>query len=125
LTADLARALSAPSAPAVDAGNVFSGLYEGHTSYVVHEAKQDGDTARVQLDFTNVDLKPAVQWTDTLVLIRQAPSWRVHDLRYGANWDFGYRGSLRAVLACLTGPDAANCRGGTSATPPAPATNTR
>lgn len=125
LTADLVRALSTPPAPDVDAGNVFSGLYEGHTSYVVHEAKQDGDTARVQLDFTNVDLKPAVQWTDTLVLVRQAPSWRVQDLRYGANWDFGYRGSLRAVLACLTGPDAANCRGGTSATPPAPATNTR
>jgi hypothetical protein len=125
LTTDLARALSTPPAPDVDAGNVFSGLYEGHTSYVVHEAVQTGDTARVQLDFTNVDQKPAVQWTDTLVLVRQSPSWRVHDLRYGANWDFGYRGSLRAVLACLTGPDAANCRGGTSTTPPAPATNTR
>lgn len=125
LTAELARALAAPTAPDVDAGNVFSGLYEGHTSYVVHEATQDGDTARVPLDFTNVDLKPAVQWTDTLILVRQAPSWRVHDLRYGSTWDFGYRGSLRAVLTCLTGPDAASCRDGTSATPPAPATNTR
>lgn len=125
LTADLTRALAAPPAPGVDAGNVFSGLYEGHTSYVVHEAQLDGDTARVRLDFTNIDQQPAVQWTDTLVLVRQAPSWRVHDLRYGANWDFGYRGSLRAVLTCLTGPDAASCRGGTSATPPAPATNTR
>lgn len=125
LTADLTRALAAPPAPGVHAGNVFSGLYEGHTSYVVHEAQLDGDTARVRLDFTNIDQQPAVQWTDTLVLVRQAPSWRVHDLRYGANWDFGYRGSLRAVLICLTGPDAASCRGGTSAMPPAPATNTR
>jgi len=125
LTSDLNSALAAPPAPGVDAGSVFSGLFEGHTSYIVHEAQLQGDTARVRLDFTNVDLKPAVQWTDTLVLVRQSPSWRVHDLRYGANWDFGYRGSLREVLTCLTGPDAANCRGGTSARPPAPTANTR
>ena len=25
-------------------------------------------------------------------------AWRIDDVRYGNNWEFGYRGSLRGVL---------------------------
>lgn len=116
---------------ATDASHsVFSSLYDGYTTYFVRDVLEQGDTARVIMAFTNTQQKPTVEWSDTLVVVKAAPSWRAHDLRYGSDWDFGYRGSLRSVLEHVLGEattpaDAATSPDETSATPPAPAANTR
>lgn len=126
LRAARARRDAAPVTPGRPAplseGNPFSGLFEGHSTFVVQGAVERGDSAFVTVAFTNTDQKPAVSWTDTLVLVNSAPAaarapserassdsapagkapafprWRIADLRYGGGWEFGYRGTLRQVL---------------------------
>lgn len=88
-------------------GNPFSGLFEGHDTFVVRGAVERGDSAFVTVAFTNTEQKPPVSWADTVVLVkvippadkaRTMPVWRVADLRYGTDWEFGYRGTLSSVL---------------------------
>jgi hypothetical protein len=111
LRADAAAKLPGEKPPFAD-GNPFSGLFEGHSTYVVRGATERGDSAFVTVAFTNTEQKPAVSWSDTVVLVKSeaaarqssagkaipSPVWRIADLRYGGNWEFGYRGSLRQVL---------------------------
>jgi hypothetical protein len=89
------------ASPVTD-GNPFSGFFEGHSTYRVRGASTRGDTALVTMAFSNVDQKPAVEWTDTLVVVRNgrgvAARWRIADLRYGTTWEFGHRGTLLQVL---------------------------
>ncbi len=88
-------------------GNPFSSLFEGHSSYGAKATIMRGDTALVPIGFTNTDQKPPVQWSDTLVLIKQVTpqnSWRIIDIRYGTNWEFGYQGSLTQVLRTMLAP---------------------
>lgn len=97
-------AIAAPGEkPPFADGNLFSSLFEGHSTYVVERTAARGDTVLVPVAFSNTSQTPAVQWTDTLVVVNTAvggaePRWRVADLRYGGDWEFGYRGSLLQVL---------------------------
>jgi hypothetical protein len=100
---DSAAAASPTEKPPFADGNLFSSLFEGHSTYVVQKTAARGDTVAVPVAFSNTDQTPAVQWTDTLVVVNTAvdgaePRWRVADLRYGGDWEFGYRGSLLKVL---------------------------
>ncbi|NCW44617.1 MAG: hypothetical protein EBV77_03870 [Gemmatimonadaceae bacterium] len=83
-------------------GNPFSSLFEGHSTYRLGATAMRGDSALVTVSFTNTEQKPAVEWKDTLLLLPSGTgvsrTWRVADIRYGSTWEFGYRGSLRAVL---------------------------
>lgn len=74
---------------------------------MVRGAVQRGDSAFVTVAFTNTEQKPPVSWADTVVLVKvmppaekapTTPVWRVADLRYGTDWEFGYRGTLGSVL---------------------------
>lgn len=98
---DAGGTLPGGASPAAD-GNPFSGFFEGHSTYRVRGTSTHGDTALVTMAFSNVDQKPAVEWTDTLVLVRNGPGtaaqWRIADLRYGTTWEFGHRGTLSQVL---------------------------
>lgn len=83
-------------------GNPFSGLFEGHSTYRIGATTMRADTALVTVAFSNTEQKPAVSWQDTVVLVPLGAgaerTWRIDDLRYGNDWEFGYRGSLRRVL---------------------------
>jgi hypothetical protein len=39
-----------------------------------------------------------VDWTDTVVLVKTPAGWRVDDIGYGGNWDFGNHGRLTDSL---------------------------
>lgn len=80
-------------------GDPFSGLFEGQTSYVVKNTTVRGDTAFVLVNFSNTEQKPPVSWSDTVVVARVDSTWRIADIRYGAGWEFGYRGALTQVLS--------------------------
>lgn len=131
LTTRLKNAATAATSATADAADVtlpdlqrsiFSGLFEGYSTYHVQDTRLLGDTALVIMGFTNMTQKPSVKWSDTLLVIKAPPSWRIADLRYGGNWDFGYRGTL---LSVLTRAASSTSHVETSTTPPAPATNTR
>lgn len=80
-------------------GDPFSGLFEGHTTFVVKNTILTGDSAKVLVNFSNTEQKPPVSWSDTVVLARTDSVWRIADIRYGAGWEFGYRGALTQVLS--------------------------
>jgi len=39
-----------------------------------------------------------VRWQDRLLLLCEGGRWRVEDVRFGGDWDFANRGSLRQAL---------------------------
>ena len=81
-------------------GDMFGSLFEGNTSFGIRSLSTRGDTTFAVMAFTNAMQPPTVKWTDTLVIVPHAnatpksPQFVIADLRYGAGWDFGNRGTL-------------------------------
>lgn len=84
--------------PWVD-GDLFSSLFEGPQAFRVGEARVLADRAEVPVHCLHGEGAGATRWTDVLILRHTADGWRVDDLRYGGEWDFALRGSLRQGLA--------------------------
>lgn len=79
-------------------GDIFSSLFEGRTATVVKDSLARGDTTLVVVQFTNDTQKPPVNWKDTVVVLRQGEQFRIADVRYGTDWEFGFRGRLLDLL---------------------------
>lgn len=79
-------------------GDIFSSLFEGRTASVVKDSVARGDTTLVVVQFTNDTQKPAVDWKDTVVVVKQGERFRIADIRYGTAWEFGFRGRLLDLL---------------------------
>lgn len=85
-------------------GELFGSLLEGITSFGIRSVAAQADTTVVVMAFTNAMQPPTAKWTDTLMIVPRAnaqpksPQYVIVDVRYGAGWDFGNRGSLRANL---------------------------
>jgi hypothetical protein len=60
-------------------GELFSGLYEGFTGYELGEDRVDGDTATVDVIFTNSHY--GVGWVDRVGLIDEN-GWKIDDVLY-------------------------------------------
>lgn len=94
-------------------GDLFSSLFEGNTSFGIRRLATRGDTTFAVMAFTNAMQPPTVKWTDTLVIVPRpnakpnSPQFVIADLRYGADWDFGNRGSLMRNLRAALAPDSA------------------
>ena len=99
----VARMVPREKPPFID-GDLFGSLFEGNTSFGIRSLTKRGDTTFAVMAFTNAMQPPTVKWTDTLVIVPRPnakpkrPQFVIADLRYGAGWDFGNRGSLRANL---------------------------
>lgn len=112
---DASRRAPGEKPPFVE-GDLFGSLFEGNTSFGIRSLAKRGDTTFAVMAFTNAMQPPTVKWTDTLVIVPRAnpkpksPQFVIVDLRYGAGWDFGNRGSLVENLrtaisaACATPP---------------------
>lgn len=98
LMRDSARMRAPQDKPPFADGDPFSSLFEGRTSFRVDSTITRGDSALVVTIFTNDTQKPAVTWTDTVVVLKQGDMHRVADVRYGTEWEFGYRGRLIDLL---------------------------
>jgi len=86
-------------APPLIEGDLFTSLFEGATSWKLGTCTAGGGGARCPVEFTHIDKKqkPAV-WTDTLILTDTPQGWRVDDIAYGANFQFGNTGKLTDTL---------------------------
>lgn len=96
-TADTQRAPN--DKPAFADGDVFSSLFEGRTAFRVASATVRAETTFVVMALTYDTQKPAVTWRDTLVVVPESGRPVVADIRYGATWEFAYRGTLLGVLS--------------------------
>jgi len=86
-------------APPLVEGDLFTSLFEGATSWKLGACAASGASARCRVEFTHADgkQKPTV-WTDTLILANTPQGWRVDDIAYGANFQFGNTGKLTDTL---------------------------
>ena len=96
--------------PAFVDGDLFGSLFEGNTSFGIRRLAKRGDTTFAVMAFTNAMQPPTVKWTDTLVIVPRAnakpksPQFVIADVRYGAGWDFGNRGTLLGNLRLARSP---------------------
>jgi hypothetical protein len=86
-------------APPLVEGDPFTPNFEGATSYKIGVCTSDarGGRCAVALAYDDKKNKQLV-WTDTVYLVRTSAGWRVDDIAYGGNWDFGNKGRLTQTL---------------------------
>ncbi|MDQ8160121.1 MAG: hypothetical protein P3C09_08385 [Gemmatimonadota bacterium] len=119
----VARLVPREKPPFID-GDLFSSLFEGNTSFGIRRVVQRGDTTFAVMAFTNAMQPPTVRWTDTLVIVPRAnpapksPQFVIADLRYGAAWDFGNRGTLLGGMRAALSVDSTAVTPAACATPP-------
>ncbi len=99
--------------PPLIEGDLFTSNFEGATAIKIGACAGDGKTGHCAVDLTydpgktgNPRDKP-FHWTDTAYLVNEAGGWRVDDIGYGANSDFGNKGRMRDTLKMAIA-DAAN-----------------
>jgi hypothetical protein len=86
------------SPPLVE-GDLFSSLFEGASSVAVGACDDDGRRGRCEVALTHTEPgKKPFAWTDTVLLVNTPAGWRVDDIDFGGNWDFGNKGSLSETL---------------------------
>jgi len=86
-------------APPLIEGDLFTSLFEGATSWKLDACSVSGAAARCPVEFAYAEGKEKpVTWTDTLILAATPQGWRVDDIAYGANFQFGNTGTLSETL---------------------------
>jgi hypothetical protein len=85
--------------PPLIEGDLFTSLFEGATAWKLGACSTPGNAANCPVAFTHAQAgRPAVVWTDTMLLINTPQGWRVDDVAYGANFQFGNTGKLTDTL---------------------------
>jgi hypothetical protein len=98
-TAEARFAAKVKGAPPLIEGDLFTSLFEGATSWKLGACAASGANARCPVEFTHAETKQKpVLWTDTLILANTPQGWRVDDIVYGANFQFGNTGKLTDTL---------------------------
>jgi hypothetical protein len=93
-----AKATKGEVPPLVE-GDPFSSSFEGATSYKVGKCTGDAvaGSCAIALTYADASSKP-VTWTDTADLVMTQAGWRLGDIEYGGNWEFGNHGRLSELL---------------------------
>jgi hypothetical protein len=89
--------------PPLAEGDLFSSMFEGVTAFHVGACRADGQNAQCAVDMIYDDSKKnpsdkPVHWIDTAYLVKAPDGWRLDDIGYGGNWDFGNKGRMRRTL---------------------------
>ncbi|MFL6691029.1 MAG: hypothetical protein ACJ8IR_12730 [Alphaproteobacteria bacterium] len=84
-------------------GDLFSPNFEGTSAFEVNTCTAAGNKAhcKVKLHFADKNPRPQdkpVDWVDTVAMVKTPVGWRVDDIAYRGNWDFGNHGTLKAIL---------------------------
>ena len=75
---------TADSASRVLRGDLFSSLFEGPSTFRVMPGVLVGVHVAVPVECTSDRVRPAVRWTDTILVARERERYVVHDVRFGA-----------------------------------------
>ncbi len=100
---DKFAAANKDSPPLIE-GDLFTSNFEGATTYKVGACTGDAKGAHCAIDLTsdpgktgNPKDKP-VHWTDTAYLVSTPQGWKLDDIGFGGNWDFGNKGKMSDTL---------------------------
>jgi hypothetical protein len=90
--------------PPLIEGDLFTSNFEGATAYKIGACSGDAKTGHcaIQLTYdpgkTNNPKDKPFTWTDTAYLVNSAEGWKIDDIGFGGNWDFGNKGRMRQTL---------------------------
>jgi hypothetical protein len=96
-------AKSNKDSPPLVEGDLFSPNFEGISAFRIGACESDakGAHCKAMLHYADPHPRPQdkpVDWTDTVSLVNTPAGWRVDDIAYGGNWDFGNHGTLTGTL---------------------------
>ena len=90
--------------PPLVEGDLFTSNFEGASSYKVGACAGDAKAGHCAVQLTydpgktgNPKDKP-INWTDTAYLVNTPAGWKVDDIGFGGNWDFGNKGKMSDTL---------------------------
>jgi hypothetical protein len=84
--------------PPLIEGDVFTPNFEGATSFVVGPCEADAHGGHCAVSLSYDGGQKPLHWTDLVSLVHTSSGWRVDDIAYGGNWDFGAKGRLSDTL---------------------------
>jgi hypothetical protein len=86
--------------PPLVEGDLFSSTAEGPTAFKAGacDLKDSEGTCLVSLTYTDYRDKAKIEWKDKIYLVKESAGWRIDDLEYLAQWQFGNRGRLQQIL---------------------------
>lgn len=67
--------------PLLIEGDIFSSLYEGRTNATIQTININKQQAKAVLALENKSYN--MQWTDTVVLVKEQEAWKIDDVLYG------------------------------------------
>jgi len=77
----------------------FTSLFEGATGFQVGACTVADKTGKCAINLVHDDKKEKpVKWIDTADFVLTDKGWRLDDIEYGGNWEFGLKGKLSDVL---------------------------
>lgn len=90
--------------PPLIEGDLFTSNFEGATAFKIGACSGDAKSGHCAIELTynpgntgNPKDKP-FNWTDTAYLVNSAQGWKLDDIGFGGNWDFGNKGRMRQTL---------------------------
>lgn len=90
--------------PPMVEGDLFTSNFEGATAYKIGACTGDTKAGHCAIQLTydpgktdNPKDKP-FSWTDTAYLVNSASGWKIDDIAFGGNWDFGNKGKMSDTL---------------------------
>jgi len=90
--------------PPLVEGDLFTSNFEGASAYKVGACTGDEKAGHCVIQLTydpgntgNPKDKP-FNWTDTAYLVNTPAGWKLDDIGFGGNWDFGNKGRMSDTL---------------------------
>ena len=79
---------------------MFTSIFEGANRYTVKSVQVNGTQATARFQFYHDQGKKIDKkgWRDIVLLQQNNDQWRITDIQYGGNFNFGNSGSLRKNL---------------------------
>lgn len=89
--------------PPLVEGDLFTSMFEGATAHKIGTCTGDTKAGHCAIHLTydpgtgDPKDKPVI-WTDTAYLVNTGAGWKVDDIGFGGNWDFGNKGRMSDTL---------------------------
>lgn len=97
---DAARAQHGGTEPPMLQGSIFHSLFEGAHRIISVERDRESDAFLVTFEYGGQNAPPAekTRWQDRTWLIHAQGQYRVDDLEFLGQWEFGIKGRLSVIL---------------------------
>lgn len=80
-------------------GDLWTSVFEGADRHHVAACMMGGGKATCDVRLSDGEPPNKAEWIDVFVLVKANGRWAIDDVRWGGDWGFMHKGTLRALLA--------------------------